>query len=624
MRKFLVKLMNLIYVAGAGISLYALCTRPILKATVTVKFSKEKMGQIVGKAFNNGSESSEEGEEEVRLIYRDSPKIQDYITEEKIETYFPNGFELSIPVEIPAKSAFQLNNTHLLDDLIYNNLYTVVDKVIEKVVAPLESLFKDIVKGFAFDTLKEEINKQIAEKFPDSELASDEEVQEIFDDVYSLLDGDEPVTVDTLAETILHGGENSNGVLDLINSRGRKYVLCEHSEELAVAVEADREATGDEQKYFLQYFVYTHNTDAYNSEVAYFEKTGEDTYSLLDPQPTEEQVEADREAEEASWTYFVAKKQYKHNTDAYDEHVEYYEAKPYTSEDIDEDKITDEMINSLEGVDGLVTLVADGAWDPQPTQEQVEADIALEKQSDRVYYILDGNGDPVLPTAYDSSATYYKVKKIVNDVDTALNTLINGFLNGNSSNSGDNRAIVREEAQEAPSEEEANDLTSTLRDYLYNLIPQNISEKSGQVGEKAPYILLAVIALFALPWAWFILVTLLRTLRKRKCWTRLGIIIWGALLQVILGILLTYGTKYLWPYIAERVEALKDYANSINFDLRTGCLIPSFIWLGFAITAIPYWLLRRPLKYQAKQYKIYEEKARYQRKRERYLNSTEH
>ena len=74
MRKFLVKLMNLIYVAGAGISLYALCTRPILKATVTVKFSKEKMGQIVGKAFNNGSESSEEGEEDVRLIYRDSPK----------------------------------------------------------------------------------------------------------------------------------------------------------------------------------------------------------------------------------------------------------------------------------------------------------------------------------------------------------------------------------------------------------------------------------------------------------------------------------------------------------------------------------------------------------------------
>ena len=239
MRKFLVKLMNLIYIAGAGISLYALCTRPIFKASVTVKFSKEKMGQLLGKAFNKGGESSGEGEgEEVRLIYRDSPKIEDYISAEKIETYFPNGFEVTIPVEIPAKSAFQLNNTHLLDDLIHDNLYTVVDNVLNKVVGPLESMFKDIVKGFAFDTLKDEINKQIQEKFPDSELASDEEVQEIFDNVYSLLEGDEPVSVDTLADTILHGkddghGGTTGGVLDLINSKGHKYVLCEHTPELA-------------------------------------------------------------------------------------------------------------------------------------------------------------------------------------------------------------------------------------------------------------------------------------------------------------------------------------------------------------------------------------------------------
>ena len=629
MRKFLVKLMNLIYIAGAGISLYALCTRPIFKASVTVKFSKEKMGQLLGKAFNKGGESSGEGEgEEVRLIYRDSPKIEDYISAEKIETYFPNGFEVTIPVEIPAKSAFQLNNTHLLDDLIHDNLYTVVDNVLNKVVGPLESMFKDIVKGFAFDTLKDEINKQIQEKFPDSELASDEEVQEIFDNVYSLLEGDEPVSVDTLADTILHGkddghGGTTGGVLDLINSKGHKYVLCEHTPELAAAVEADRETTGDEQKYFLQYYSYVHNTNAYNAEVAYFEKTGDDAYSLLDPQPTEEQVEADREAEEASWTYYVAKKQYQHNTDPYDPTVEYYEAQPYTNEDIDEDKITDEMINSLEGVDGLVSTVLDGAWDPQPTQEEVEADIALEKQSDRKYYVLDGNGDPVLPSAYDSSVTYYKVKKIVNDVDTALSALIDGFLNESGSDSGNNRAVMREEVQQT-SNEEGTDLASALKEYLYKMIPENITEKSGQVGEKAPYILLAVIALFALPWAWFILVTLIRTLRRRKCWTRLGIIIWGALLQVILGIVLTYGTKYLWPYLAERVEALKDYANSINFDIRTGCLIPSFIWLGFAVTAIPYWILRRPLKYQAKQHKIYEEKQRFERKRQRYLNSNEH
>ena len=618
MRKLLVRLLNIIYIIGAGISLYALCTRPIFKATVTVKISKEKMGQLIGKAFNNGE--SEENEEEVKLVYREQ-NIKDYISSEKIQNYFPNGFELTIPVELPVKSAFNLNNTHLLDDLIHDNLYTVVDKVIEKVDGPLHLLFKDIVKGFAVDVLRDEINKQIAEKFPDSELASEEEIEAVFENVYSLLDEGEAVTVNNLADAILHGDENGNGsVLNIINSRGGKYVLYDPqpSEE---DVEADRTAKGDEQKYFVQYYAYEHNASEYNAETAYFGKTGEDTFELLDPQPGEEAVNADIEAEEGSELYYVASKQYKHNTEPYSSSVEYYEKQPYTNEDIDEDKITQEMVNSLEDVDGLVTKVPK-LCEPQPTQAEVEEDIAKENEKDRIYYVLDANEEPVLPTAYDSSVLYYTVDKVVNDIDSAMNALIDSFLNGNS-NSGDNKAVVREEVQKTESEEE-DSLTAMIKEYLYNMIPENITEKSGQVGEKAPYILLAVVALFALPWAWFILVTLLRTLRRDKCWTRLGIVIWGALLQVILGILLTYGAKYLWPYLAERVEALKEYANDINFDLRTGCLIPSFVWLGFAITAIPYWILRRPLKYRAKQMKRVRENERYQRKRERYLNSTEH
>ena len=626
MRKLIVKILNLLYIAAAGIAIYALCTRPMFKATVKAHFTKEQMGLILSKAFNHGE--SEESEED-RVVYRVSTSnMNDYITKEKVEGYFPNGYDLTIPVEIPVTSAFNFQNTKLLDDLIQSNLYKVIDNIVVSLDKPLHSLFRDIVKGFALDTLESEINKQIAEMFPDGEAVTQEELNQVFDDVYSLLDGDEPVSVDDLASTILHGkddgeGGTTGGVLDIINSRGGKYVPYDPQPSES-EVEADRTAEGDAIKYYVEEITYSHNTNSYKESVTYYEKTSGDVYVAFDPQPSAEEVEADREAEEASWTYFVQNKNYSHNTAAYDSSVTYFEKKPYTNEDIDEDKITQEMVKSLEDVDGLVTKVP-VLCDPQPTQEQVEADIAIENEKNRVYYILDGNGEPVLPTEYSSEATYYTVNKVVNDIDTAMETLIAGFLDGNSG-SGDNRAVVRAEEQLQSAESE-DSLNEAIRAYLENIIPTNISERTGQIGEKAPYILLGVVALFALPWAWFAIVTLIRTLRKQKCWTRLGIVIWGALLQVILGVGLTYGAKYAWPAIASRIDTLKEYANAINFDIRTGCLIPSFIWLGIAISAIPYWIIRRPLKtrYKLMKYnkKVEMKKAAFARERERFINSPE-
>ena len=628
MRKFLVRLLNLVYVAAAGVALYALCTKPMLDATVTLKFNKEQMGSLLSGVLNKNSESSEEeGEEgETRLVYREEHNIRDYVTKEKLQEYFSNGYTVTIPLQIPITGAFNLKNTHLLDDLIQNNLHTIVDNVVESVIDPLHNMFKDVFKGYALDTLSDQINKQIQEKFPGSANATDEEINAVFDSVYSLLDTDEPVTVDTLAETILHGsddgeGGTTGGVLNIINSRGRKYVLYD-PQPTEEEVEADRTAEAGSEKYFVSYLTYSHNTAAYNSENAYFQKISENSYELFDPQPTEEQVEADRTAEESAWTYYVAKTAYKHNTEPYNSATQYYEAQPYTDSDVDEQKITDEVIKALEDADGLVTKVP-RLCEPQPTEEQVTADIAIENEKDRVYYILDANNEPVLPTAYDPNATYYFVDKVVNDIDTAVNALISQFL-GTGENSGDSRAIYREEEPHESSSSSKDSLKETIRDYFYKMIPENISEKSGALGEKAPYILLAVLALFALPWAWFIIVTLIRTFRKHKCWTRLGIIIWGALLQVILGVVLTYGTKFGWSLLASRIEALKQYADGINFNIQTGALIPSFIWLGIAITAIPYWIIRKPLKNRQRLIETHERRAAMLRKRERWINSEEH
>ena len=67
---FLVRMFNLVYIAACGISIYALCTRPIIKANVHVSFTQEKMGSLLSGIFNKNNESEEEGEEE-RFVYRD-------------------------------------------------------------------------------------------------------------------------------------------------------------------------------------------------------------------------------------------------------------------------------------------------------------------------------------------------------------------------------------------------------------------------------------------------------------------------------------------------------------------------------------------------------------------------
>ena len=594
----LVRLFNLVYIAAAGVSIYALCTRPIIKANVHVSLSQDKMGSLLSGLFNKKL-SSEEEESEERYVYRaveERRDVKDYITKEKIASYFPNGYKVDIPVEITATQAFDFKNTKLLDDLIQINLGKIVDNVYLSIEKPLTLMFKDIVEGFAVDTLTDEINKQIAEYFPDGAPASTEEVQEVFNNIYALLEGDEAVTVDELASAILHGGEDSNGVLDIINSRGSKYVPYEEAP-TAEEVEADRTVeTKEEQKYFVRIdsIEYKHNVDPYNAETTYYDKDG----VVLSPQPSEAEVEADRTAAEGEETYFVGVNvtSYVHNTDPYDSSTTYYKAEPYTSDDINDEKIAEKVAEALEGVDGLV-IKTPVLCNPQPTEEQVNEDLAKEEKN-RIYYVLDENGDPVLPEAYDAAVQYYTVDRIVNDVDTAMAALIDSFLNGNKS--GENRAIVREEEPHEDSSDKPKSISENIKDYLYGLIPSNISEKTGTVGEKAPFILLAIIAIFALPWAWFAIVTFIRTLRKKKCWTRPMIVLFWGLPQVIFGLGLTFGTNRAFRFVAQRIDALKDYAQSFNFDIETGCLIPSYVYLGVLALTIIYWLVRKPLKIQYK------------------------
>lgn len=548
MRKFLVRFFNLVYLAAAAISIHAFFTRPIIQTSIQVNFTQERIGYIVNKMLTRHESESEA-----------DTKIRQYTTAEKIETYFPDGYKLDVLFKIPASKALNLQNQKVVDEIVEENFYGVVDKFTESLMYPLRAIFKEVVEGFASNTIKTQIDAQLDIWLPDSPKTTDEEVKTVFENAYDLLDDNHPVTIESLAEIVLYGkevseGEFRGGVLDMFNARG-----C--------------------------------------------------AYELWSPQPTEMEVTADLAAPEGEQKYFVVviedeKAKYVHNTSPYSSEISYFKQKPFTPEDIDSLHIAEQTTNAIRDIDGMV-IKSPVLCNPQPDDSQIAEDMAKENESERIYYVLDENGNPVLPTTHNTSSIYYNVEYVVNDVETGLNAVVDKLLNGSQSTS---RAIVRSE--------ETIDYTKTavyktVQTYLRNFLSSNLSASLGPINTYIPLILLMVIILFALPWIWFAIITLIRTLRKKKMWTRPGIILFWALPQIILGIIVTYGGQYFLEYFVDKVSFLKEYAGSATIDIRTLCLIPSFVYFGVLAMTLVYWIIRRPLKRSRKIEKKFEKRNKY-------------
>jgi len=606
MNKGLVKILNIVYIIGAGVSLYALCTRPMISLTANVNFTGEQIGRalntVLGKNLDSGSSSEHivESRAETRADGEFGIELSDYVNAEKIATYFPNGLKREFTIKVDVKKAFDLKNERLLDEILEENIYSLVDGVVDELMPPLKRMFRDIFEGFATESLAEQINNYIEEWFPESETASTEEVAQVFENVFDLVDQGEPVTVEELADTILNGNEaGEGGVLSIINSRGGKYIAWD-PQPTQEEVEADISAEEGEEKYYLLDTVkYVHNTEEY-SESKTYHGPGPD-YPTVSPTPEQVNADKDQTDEELQQYFVVYSKTYKHNTEAYDSETTYYKQINYTGEDVDADEITAKMTDALQDVEGLVetkyVLVTDAETGDPITPADLAEDMA-KPEEDRVYYVKDGEGNYVLPEE-GAEGPFYKKTKYVNDVETALNALIQSLIDSGA-NKGKTRAVRAEEL----SAEQEKTLNDTVKELVMNLLGQlNLTERTGVVGQKAPLILFALVALFALPWAYFALFTFIRTMRQDKCWTRPIIILFWCLPQAVFGILVKYGSKAAWKTVSQNVEQLKEFSNSISFDMTTGAVIPAFVYMGMAVLTIVYWIVRHPVKAEYKQKK---------------------
>ena len=646
MRKLLLRLFNLIYIAAAGVSIYFLATRPIIQTTAKINLTGEQVGTLLEPLLNPSSGSgstdravtrAEAGEES-----SGSGNIMGHLTPEKIAKAFENGVKTDITIKIDAQRAFQFNNPNIIKEVVTDNVYSVIDGLLDITVPPLRSLILDVASDFAKDALKEAITEQLHNVVgPDSNV-SDEQVAEIYENIYELIDSDGGVAVSELTDVILNGKEKEDGTyttgaIEILNQTPR-YVLA--TPQPTTIVEGDEYYYKNDDNQFVLATTYEPGVDyyvirPYTADDIDQNRIEEVMTEALESVPglvtknyvlveKDSELQSKVEATIKSDTYFVKTLGY---DDTYEYAIYWDPATTYymnVYEPCDDSDISDiqanpsyyyyikggEYVVAQEYQEGVQYYVFHRYAECTPTEEEVTLSI---KSLTYFWKIDEENYENV--THWDADKDYYIYEVKVNDIDTALTYLINEYYlksnGGSEGGEGGSRAIVRaEETSSTKSEEE---LRAAVREFILNKIPlDSIVKINDQFGKYVPYVLLGIIVLFALPWGWFALISLIRTFRRRKCWTRPGIIIFWAFLQLILGLVLTYGLKYAIPLVANVVPQIKPYVGMLSIDIRFGCLIASFIYLGVLVSAIAYWIIAHGVKVE---YKFDKQLAKYERAR---------
>ena len=676
MRKLLVKIFNLVYLAGAAVSIWALVTRPVINTEVGINLTSDQVADKLVEIFKNSSGGGEGGSgggssaSSYKLAYREeSSSSEVQITKEDIKKAFPNGFSLSVGIKIEAKDAFDFKNKELLKKSVAQSIENSLNNVVGKVTTSLKNLITQVTQKIAVAELTKQIDEQISQYFEGASPVTEKEVEAVYNNVVNTINQEGDVTVDMLATAIV-------GVKD--------------------------ETTGEYPEGTLLYLLEEKKKETGTGLI----------YAVADPQPTSQDdidegiyfvpVVDDPETEEEEKGYVAATTYLLEST---------YYVEKYDATDVSAEDIVDKLAESLDSIPGLVeekqnqpvtvsqeefnktvkstvhyyspegvvakTFVLGGVYDDgevyytitdpmeQPMDSVVEAELE-EAAANRHFVIKTEEGfafpeDVVVGGHYyykeavsvtkaeyyeTAGSTKYKVKiteptesyvyakeysstdeyfmdtKIVNSVDDALSKLIEQMLGGGgSSESGESgepsKAKFRAEGDSQKSTQE--ELEAAIKEYLYKLLPlDTIYGFTETADQYSTYVVLGLIGLMVFPWALFALVTLIRTLRREKCWTKPWIVFVFAFLQVIFGIVLTYGTKYAMPLISKYIPQVGTILEDTGLALmiKTGCLIPSFIYCGMIPFTIVYIIFAHRLKVDYKLKKRNAAIERYKARRE--------
>lgn len=651
MRKFLVKLLNLVYLAGAVLAVWAFCTKPMISTSAGISLTSEQVADKLIQLFkesNNEDSAEEESAEKssYKLVYRDG-STEENVTREDIMNAFPDGFSLSLTLKIEAKDALNYKNKDLLKKSIADSLDESLNGIVNTVSTSLRNLVKTVTERFAKEELTKQIDAQIQAYFSGASGVDSGDVDKVYENVYNSLDG-KTVTVEDLATTIVgtagEDGKYPEGTLLYILEKkkeetgtGLVYVVADpqpKTEEEFNAGEFYKEVetvdpedssktiktyeliTSWDPEFGAKYYIQKYDTTTVSGDdIA--DKLADSLNSI--PGLVEVKTEKVENLKKEEFDATLISNQYFYrnasdvfvNGNLYDETLHYYTiTKPEVQPE--EAVVRLDIDKSDYGLKQYVIETEGGYIYPAEynseatyyelnvapltlTEEQYNATLVSTK------YMLLVDGSYVYASSFNSEAEYYAEVKIVNDVNTALTKLLESMIGESSS---ETKAIYRTEGESSDEDK----LTAAIKNYIQSLLPMDqvyaMVEKADQY---SAYIGIGIIALFAFPWALFGLVTIIRTLRRRKIWTKPWIVFFFAFIQVIFGIVLTYGLQYAMPLIAKYVPKFAEILEStqLTVGLKTGCLIPSFVYVAFIPLTIVYAIIAHPLKYEYKMWKRY-------------------
>lgn len=555
MRKLLVKIFNIVYIAAALFAILSLCFEPLFKLSLDINIQNSSLVALVDKSNEPSSAStgmikrdasSADSNEEESNIVEIIKRIGDVQTEEPLV------------IEIPSKVYFDFKNQSVLKEVIMENVDSLTLQLSQLLGTKLKTAIEGYAKDKAGEILGEQISNQIAQYYKGggtAPVANQEDVDQIVENVYALFETNEKTTTSELTNTIM----------------GKNYSL------------ADPQPTSlDDLK-----------------EKSYYLKDG-DKY-IRDHGDAEEFDPHDGQ-------YYVVEYSTGVCTILQDlEGTEGFETIDY--DNLDTSEIEKAMVDSLESMPGLTEA------------SYIEVEMNAEKfaaQADE-YYVLDASGSYVLATEFDENAQYFVKEVIVKNVDDALAALLGTFL--------PSKGLKKKGLSEEEKAEEASELDKKVQQILKDLIHVDAITDFAQktVTKYTPLILTGIFILFAFPWAFFAIKTLIRTLRRRKCWCKFLVVFIFAFIQLVLGAVITlglrFGTAKVLDVVKEQTSSNPAAANAVSLlsscklKIAFGCLMASYVYIGMFVTSIVYVIIARRVKFDYKYDKKLEKREKKAAKR---------
>ena len=199
---------------------------------------------------------------------------------------------------------------------------------------------------------------------------------------------------------------------------------------------------------------------------------------------------------------------------------------------------------------------------------------------------------------------YIAILNKINGDDSDINDIM-GYVDSNVEENFQRRSmnlLVSEETPEPPIKAGASN--EEVKEKLIEVLNNKLGIINEVFDKYGLYVFIFLLVLMA-PWALFALLTLIRTFRIRKCWTKTWIVFFFAALQLILGVGLFLLTSKFIPLFTKfiREGLIKTIVSSSSFTITTSSFIPSIVYLMFIPLTIIYVILAHKIKKDYKEYK---------------------